>query len=278
MKLVALILIFLTISSVFCQDDSEAKEFEENEIKSEIHQFNYKAKKNSMVILIIKNVNYNINSYDEKVLTVFNKDTEETREYYLSGISFCVLEESQNEIETKYIFKFKNYNGGSFIVYSSVNSFPLKYLEKSFNLHYYFSSGKRNNNLNFFTEFLKEDIFLDIYPGDNMKIKKISKTGSEEILQVKNNFIELSKDYKYIFEYSLYSDQIEIAIKKREVIHYNSNDELKINLYNLVPYFVLIEPFKFDYDFIYSYLYYYDHISYDIGILQIKYMKYLLKI
>ena len=270
MKLVALILIFLTISSVFCQDDSEAKEFEENEIKSEIHQFNYKAKKNSMVILIIKNVNYNINSYDEKVLTVFNKDTEETREYYLSGISFCVLEEAQNEIETKYIFKFKNYNGGSFIVYSSVNSFPLKYLEKSFNLHYYFSSGKRNNNLNFFTEFLKEDIFLDIYPGDNMKIKKISKTGSEEILQVKNNFIELSKDYKYIFEYSLYSDQIEIAIKKREVIHYNSNDELKINLYNLVPYFVLIEPFKFDYDFIYSYLYYYDHISYDIGISEIK--------
>jgi len=271
MKLVTtLILIFLTISSIFCQNDSEAKEFEENEIISELHQFNYKAKKNSLVILIMKNENYDINSYDEKILTVFNKDTEETKDYSLSGIKFCVLEDAQNEKEPEYIFKFKNYKGCSFIVYSSVNSFPLKYLEKGFNLHYYFSSGKRNNNLNFFTEFLKENVLLDIYPGENIKIKKISKTGSEETPEIKNNFIKLAKDYKYTIEYSLYSNQIEIAIKEREIFHYNKNDEIKMNLYNLVPYFVLIEPFKYNYDVMYSYLYYYDQISYDIGITEIE--------
>ena len=271
MKLVTtLILSFLTMSSIICQIDSEAKEFEENEITSELVQFNYKAKKTSLVILIMKNENYDINSYDEKVLIVFNKDSEETKEYSLSGICFCVLEGAQNEKEPEYIFKFENYKGGSFIVYSSVNSFPLKYLEKGFNLHYYFSSGKRNNNLNFFTEFLKENVLLDIYPGDNMKIKKISQTGSEEIFPIKNNFIELAKDYKYTFEYSLYSNQIEIAFKKREIFYYNKNDEIKINFYNLVPYFVLIEPLKYNYDIIYSYLYYYDQISYDIGVTEIE--------
>ena len=56
-----IIILLILFYSFLCQDVTDAKEFEENEIKSEIQQFSYKAKKTSMVILIVKNGNYNPN-------------------------------------------------------------------------------------------------------------------------------------------------------------------------------------------------------------------------
>ena len=247
-----LILFLMIFSSIICQDDTEAIEFQENAIKSDIQQFSYKTNKTSMIILIAKNSNLNINSYEEKILTIYNKNTKESKDYPLSGISYIVFDDIPNEKELQYVFKFKNYNEGNFIVYSSVNSFPLKQIEKGFSLQYYFSSGKKDINLTFHTDILK------------------SNTGSEEIVQIKNNVIKLSKDYKYAFEYYYYTNQFEIAIKKRELINYNKNSELKLNLYNQIPNFILIKLSEYNNDIIYSYLYYYDYISYDIEISEIE--------
>ena len=265
-----IILFLLALSSILCQEDTKAIEFEENPIQSEIHQFSYKTNKTSMILILTKNEYININSYEEKILTIYNKITQESKDYILSSYNYIILEDVPNENEIEYIFKFKNYNMGNFIVYSSSHSFPLNLLEKGFGFLYYFSSGKKDVNLTFHTEMLKENIFVDIYPGDKITLKKISKTGSEEIVQIKNNFIELLKDYKYIIQYYYYTNQFEIAIKKREIITYNKSNEFRLNLYNQIPNFILIKPSQYNNDVIYNYLYYYDYISYDIEISEIN--------
>ena len=264
-----IILIVLALSSILCQEDTKAIEFEENPIKSELHQFSYKTNKTSMILILTKNENININSYDEKVLTIYNKITQESKDYTLSSYNYIILEDIPNENELEYIFKFKHYNKGNFIVFSSSHSFPLNLLEKGFGFLYYFSSGKKDVNLTFHTEMLKENTFLDIYPGDKITLKKISKTGSEEIVQIKNNFIELSKDYKYIIHYYYFTNQFEISIKKREIITYNKSNEYRLNLYNQIPNFILIQLSQYNNDIIYNYLYYYDYIAYDIEISEI---------
>ena len=251
-----------------------------------------------MILILTKNENININSYDEKVLTIYNKITQESKDYTLSSYNYIILEDIPNENELEYIFKFKHYNKGNFIVFSSSHSFPLNLLEKGFGFLYYFSSGKKDVNLTFHTEMLKENTFLDgflyyfssgkkdvnltfhtemlkentfldIYPGDKITLKKISKTGSEEIVQIKNNFIELSKDYKYIIHYYYFTNQFEISIKKREIITYNKSNEYRLNLYNQIPNFILIQLSQYNNDIIYNYLYYYDYIAYDIEISEI---------
>ena len=264
-----IILIVLALSSILCQEDTKAIEFEENPIKSELHQFSYKTNKTSMILILTKNENININSYDEKVLTIYNKITQESKDYTLSSYNYIILEDVPNENESEYIFKFKNYNKGNFIVFSSSHSFPLNLFEKGFGFLYYFSSGKKDVNLTFHTEMLKENTFLDIYPGDKITLKKISKTGSEEIVQIKNNFIELSKDNKYIIHYYYFTNQFEISIKKREIITYNKSNEYRLNLYNQIPNFILIQLSQYNNDIIYNYLYYYDYIAYDIEISEI---------
>jgi hypothetical protein len=267
MKLMQSIIILLILFySFLCQDVTDAKEFEENEIKSEIQQFSYKAKKTSMVILIVKNGNYNPNSFETKTLTVFDRITQKSKDYALYGLSFFILDDTQNEEEIDLILKFKNYKDGYFIIYNSDDAFPVKNFEKGFNLKYSFSSEKKDISLSFYSEILKDNIYLDINPEQGIAIKKLTDTGEEEALQIKNNFVELPKDYKYIIEYNNYVDNIEIAFKKREIIHYKINDEIKLNLYNLIPYFILIKPSDYNSDIIYSYLYYYDYISYEIEI------------
>ena len=264
-----IILIILALSSILCQEDTKAIEFEENPIKSELDQFSYKTNKTSMILILTKNEYININSYEEKILTIYNKITQESKDYALSIYNYIIIEDIPNESEIEYIFKFKNYNKGNFIVFSSSHSFPLKYLERGFGFLYYFSSGKKDVNLTFHTEVLKENIFLDIYPGDKITLKKISTTGSEEIVPIKNNFVELSQDNKYIIQYYYNTNQFEIAIKKREIIAYNKSNELRLNLYNQIPNFILIQPSEYNNDVIYNYLYYYDYISYDIEIAEI---------
>ena len=264
-----IIIFALLVSLILCQEDTKAIEFEENPIQSELHQFSYKTNKTSMILILTKNENININSYDEKVLTIYNKITQESKDYTLSSYNYIILEDVPNENEFEYIFKFKNYNKGNFIVFSSSHSFPLNLFEKGFGFLYYFSSGKKDVNLTFHTEMLKENTFLDIYPGDKITLKKISKTGSEEIVQIKNNFIELSKDNKYIIHYYYFTNQFEISIKKREIITYNKSNEYRLNLYNQIPNFILIQPSQYNNDIIYNYLYYYDYIAYDIEISEI---------
>ena len=264
-----IIIFALLVSLILCQEDTKAIEFEENPIQSELHQFSYKTNKTSMILILTKNENININSYDEKVLTIYNKITQESKDYTLSSYNYIILEDVPNENEFEYIFEFKNYNKGNFIVFSSSHSFPLNLFEKGFGFLYYFSSGKKDVNLTFHTEMLKENTFLDIYPGDKITLKKISKTGSEEIVQIKNNFIELSKDNKYIIHYYYFTNQFEISIKKREIITYNKSNEYRLNLYNQIPNFILIQPSQYNNDIIYNYLYYYDYIAYDIEISEI---------
>ena len=262
-----LILVLFLLFSTLCQDEMQANEFEENEIISEVQLFSFKTIHPSMIVLIMKNENYNINSHDEKMLTIYNKSSKESKECLLYGISYCILDDSKNKGENEYILKFKNYKGGSFIIYNSLNAYPLKNLENGFNLRYTFDSDK-DINLNFYTEVLRENVLLDLYPGESIKIKKVLDTGTEETMQIKDNLIELPKNFKYKIEFIQKDYKFEISIKKRETLNYVINDELKLNLYQ-TPCFIIIKPSDYNNDIIYSYLYYYDYVSYQIEMAEI---------
>ena len=93
----SIIILLILFYSFLCQDATDAKEFEENEIKSEIQQFSYKATKTSMVILIVKNGNYNPNSFETKTLTVFDRITQKSKDYALYGLIYFILDYTQNE-------------------------------------------------------------------------------------------------------------------------------------------------------------------------------------
>lgn len=122
-----LLLISLIISFISCQIEIEAKEFEENEIKSDLEKFIFKTGTATKIVLIIKNENINPNSYDTKILTTFNRKTEQSEILNLNAINYYLLEGSEGNSE--YILKFKNYIGGRFIIYNMNNTYPLKNFE-----------------------------------------------------------------------------------------------------------------------------------------------------
>ena len=105
---------------------------------------------------------------------------------------------------------------------------------------------------------------MDIYPGENFKIKNLLNIESDELLPIENNFVELNKSCNYSIEFSMKDNLIKMSMKKREIINYTKNEELKLNLFNQVPYFVLINTKDFDTDVIYSYLYSMPSIYYNI--------------
>ena len=250
-----LIIVLVVLSSAFCQKDTEAKEFEENEIKSDFHQFIFETDRPAMIIVIVKNENLNQNSFDFMTLTTFNKITRKSEEFNLSSIKYIILEDAQNQEKAEYILKFKNYIGGKFVIYNSANDYPLKDLEKGYNFQYYFpSSDFRNINLTFATEILNNDILLDVYPGEKMNIIKILDSGNEK-LEIKNNSIILPKNFKYRIEFFKNSYQIEVAINKRKIINYKINDEVKLDLSRQIPFFFLLNIAEYDAEIIYSYLY-----------------------
>ena len=260
-----LFLISLLISLAFCQGEIEAKEFEENEITSEFQKFTFKTYNSSKIILIAENPNFNVNSYDKTTLKFINNLTLETAEYNLKDITYCILDIAKKEENIDYILKFKNYLGGKFIIFNSDNIYPLKQFEKGFTLMHYYPI---NVNLNFNSEILEKDIPLDIYPGNNFKIKKITEIGYE-FLEIKNNFIELPKGFKYIIEYNKDNENDEISIKKREII-IDKKAKLKLNIYNRIPYFFLVKPNDYENEIIYSYLYNIDSVSYNFEMAEIE--------
>ena len=111
---------------------------------------------------------------------------------------------------------------------------------------------------------------MDIYPGENFKIKNLSNIASNDVLPIENNFIELNKGYNYSIEFCMKDNLIKMSIKKREIINYTKNKELKFNLFNQVPYFILINIKDFDTDIIYSYLYSMPSIYYNIEIAEVE--------
>ena len=267
-----LFLLFILLFSIIClnHEEIEVKEFEEKEIVSEFQLFNYKSKFSSFIIIIIKDMNYNINSYDEKILTIFNKATQESKDVFLNEISYYILDDTKNKVrEKEYILKFRNYKGGSFIIYNSINSYPLINLENGFNLRYNFNREQKVIKLFFNTGTLQENILLDVYPKENIKIIKVSSSDSEEAIEIKGNSAELTKDYKYKIEYSYKGYQLEIFFKKREIINYNINDELKLNLNFELPNFLILNPSDYNKIIIYSYLYYYNFMFYNIEMAEI---------
>ena len=264
-----LFLISLLISLSFCKGIKEAIEFEENKIESDAQKFTFKTSNISTLIIIAKNENFNYNSYDETNLTLFNSLNKKLKEYSLEAVNYIVLDDIQNKEDVEYILKFKNYQGGYFIIFNSANIYPLKQIEKGFSL-FYKDVSKKEVNLTFTTEILDEDIFLDIYPGENFKIKNISNIASNDVLPIENNFIELNKGYNYSIEFCMKDNLIKMSIKKREIINYTKNKELKFNLFNQVPYFILINIKDFDTDIIYSYLYSMPSIYYNIEIAEVE--------
>ena len=78
-----LIITLLLFSSSLCEKDTEAKEFEQNEISSDYQRFLFKANKPSMIILIIKNENITQNSHNIKTLTAYNKVTKKSSDFEL---------------------------------------------------------------------------------------------------------------------------------------------------------------------------------------------------
>ena len=159
-----LIIFLVLLSSTFCLKSIEAREFEENEINSESQQFIYKTSKPSMIILIIKNEKIIPNTDDSIALTIINAETRKTEQINLSNFYSTIISDSQNKENAEYILKFKNYEGGKFIIYNSANAYPLKDLEKGYNLDYKKFNSYININLSFTTEILKVDILLDVYP------------------------------------------------------------------------------------------------------------------
>ena len=263
------IILFL-ISSILCQKYPEAKEFEENEINSNFEVYIYKVSKPSMIILKTTNENFDANSDDTRKLIAYNNITKKSEEFTLHSINYFIFEDFQNEESAEYILKFRNYQEGKFIIYNSIDEFPLKDLEKGYNMKYYFSSGSRDINLTFTTEALKEDILLDIYPGEKMKIMKILDTSEEEQIEIKNNSAQLSKDSEYKIEFHENSDKFEIAIKKREIMKYKIDDEFKLNLFNKVPFFFLLKISEYDTEKIYSYMYSIEKSNYNISIAELE--------
>ena len=265
-----LIITLLLLSSTFCEKDTEAKEFEENEISTDYQLFNFKANKPSLIILILKNENISQNSQDIRTLTAYNKVTKKSSDFRLYFFNYVILEDAENEESAEYILKFKNYEGGKFIIYNSANAYPLKNLENPFNMKYYFSSGYRDVDLTFTTEILKNDALIDVYPGENMKIMKISETGAEEPLEIINNSAQLSKDSKYKIEFNENIKIFEVAIKKREVINYKINDELKLNLFYKIPFFFLLNISEYNNEIIYTYMYCLESSKYNISIFELE--------
>ena len=233
-----------------CKGEIEVKEFEEYEITSEFQKFNFKTYKASKIILIAENKNMNANSFDIMTLTFINKVSKTASYYYLKEITYCILDEYENEKNIEYILKFKNYLGGKFIIFNSANVYPLKQLEKGFNLIHF---NIIDFNLTFNTENIEKNILLDIYPGESFKVKKIAKEGNE-LLNIKDNFIELSKGFNYIIEFNNNNKENIISIKKREII-IDKTKKLKLNIYYRIPYYFLLKPNDYENEIIYSYLY-----------------------
>ena len=266
-----LIIFLVLLSSTFCLKSIEAREFEENEINSESQQFIYKTSKPSMIILIIKNEKIIPNTDDNIALTIINTETRKTEEINLSNFYSTIISDSQNKENAEYILKFKNYEGGKFIIYNSANAYPLKDLEKGYNLDYKKFNSYIDINLSFTTEILKEDTLLDVYPGEQMKIIKTSETGVEQPLEIYDNSAKLSKDFKYRIEFNEnHLDRFSVAIKKREIINYKINDEVKLNLFKGIPFFFLLEVSEYDTEMIYSYMYSMDESWYNISISEIE--------
>ena len=188
--------------------------------------------------------------------------------YFFSN--YVILEDAENEEIAEYILKFKNYEGGKFIIYNSANVYPLKNLEKGYNMKYYFSSGFRDVNLAFITETIKDDVLIDVYPGKNMKIMKISETGVEEPLEIRNNSAQLFKDFKYKIDFNENTNKFEITIKKREVINYKINDEFKLNLFTNIPVFFLINLSEFNTELIYAFMYCFECSKYNFPYLNLN--------
>ena len=256
-----LLLISLIISFISCQIEIEAKEFEENEIKSDFEKFIFKTGTATKIVLIIKNENINPNSYDTKTLTTFNRKTEQSEILNLNAINYYLLEGSEGNSE--YILKFKNYIGGRFIIYNMNNTYPLKNFENDYNFQYCdILHLSKHDYLYFITDILEEDVLIDIYyVGDkkDIKIIKVSKTGSEKEIQLNKMFIQLSKDFKYKIEYNLYMVSrstycSQISFVKRKIINYKIHDELKLNVIKKIPIFFLLRVSDFDTEIIYSHM------------------------
>ena len=115
-----LFLISLLISLSFCKGIKEAIEFEENKIESDAQKFTFKTSNISTLIIIAKNENFNYNSYDETNLTLFNSLNKKLKEYSLEAVNYIVLDDIQNKEDVEYILKFKNYQGGYFIIFNSL--------------------------------------------------------------------------------------------------------------------------------------------------------------
>ena len=70
-----------------------------------------------------------------------------------------------------------------------------------------------------------------------MTVKSISNEGVEELLSLEDNYIELSKRFKYKINFNTFNEGYEVVIKKRKPVKYNITDEYKIELYKKIPNF-----------------------------------------
>ena len=268
MKFLILIRIFLSL--VVCQEPKETIEFKQIEITSEYQEFIFKTSKAPIISLIIKKEDLNPNSYKRRSLTAFNRITKESEEFNLSEINYYALEPDKNEENVEYLLKFRNYKGGNFIIYNSASVYPLETLENGFYFRYVFPSGSRNIDLNFFTETLIDDIFLDIYPWENMTVKSVSNEGVEELLPLVNNYIELPKGFKYKINFNDFNEGYEVAIKKRKPIKYYITDEIKIEIYKRIPNFFLVKTSDYEINSIHCFLYCIDSLPYNIEMAEIE--------
>ena len=275
MKLFIFLIIFVIIFDIFlCKDIAIAKEFEENKISSDTEKFSFKARNIGFLIIIIKNQDLDRNIDTNKKLFIFDSFSQSSRDYDLDCIKYIILDDEPKETEIEYILKFKNYNAGSFIIFNSENSFPIGQFEKEFSLTFY-SEKTTYANLTIVSEVLAQDIIIDISCDlySDIKIINISENIEEDIIIKGSNSLELKKGSKYKFIRLLGGlEKINFGLKKREIIKYNKDDELKLNIYYDLPIYISIKvsDFSNEQNIIYTHLHNKENYIYNLTVADLQ--------
>ena len=240
MSLPKLFFIFLLLlNELSCNSIIDLKEFEENKIISNYDNFRFKVNNLKTLILIAGNPNQSEEINIERNLIASNTYSKNRTIDDLKKF-VCFYSYSNYIQECELILRFKNYKDGYFIVYNNANYYPLKKFEKSyyFSFSYSFFVKGTKTNLHFNSDILENDTLIDIYPGNCFTVTNIT-DNKTQILKITDNTILLKKGSKYQFDFENNIKDINLAIKKREILRYKKNDELKIQ-FNAIPFYVLV--------------------------------------
>ena len=234
MSLLTFLYLFIYLVPRFSfQNYTKAKEFEENRITSNNELFTFKTYNKGNLVLIITNENLPEDANIGRKFIIYSSKNTMSNEYNLESF-YCYYDSlSFSEESIEYTIRFNNYKGGYFLIYNSYKDFPLKQFQKGFN----FFQSSYHIKLSFISDILDDDVFIYIYKGFDFKMTKVTNNTEERITFIRDSLL-LNKGSKYRLVYDP-SFEMNAVIKKREIIDYKINDEVKIQLYYSLPIYIL---------------------------------------